>query len=183
MKGVTFFVALLFVVVSSVAFAAPAPQKVVDLGKGKLAELGKDKVIVKAVRADNAEGLTLDQIKKMDEEWIAAKKAKQTIPLMKEKLENACAKYLKETIMPAHPYITEIFVCNKMGANVCQTDLTGDYWQGDEAKHKDVFKKDVLVSEVEQEDGKNIAQVSVPVMMGKMHVGTMTIGVDVDKVP
>lgn len=184
MKGITFFVALLFAVVcSTVVFAGPAPQKVVDLANGQLGELGKDKTIVKAVRKDNAEGMTMDEIKKLDAEWIAAKKAKQTVPLMKERLENDCAKYLKDKILPAYPYITEIFVCNKMGANVCQTHLTGDFYQGDEAKHTDVYKKGVLVSEVEQEDGMNIAQVSVPVMMGRLHVGTMTIGVNVDKVP
>ncbi|NLV25159.1 MAG: hypothetical protein GXY54_10315 [Deltaproteobacteria bacterium] len=183
MKGVSLFVALLFVVVcSAMVFAAPAPQKVVDLANTKLAELGKDKIVVKSVRAVNAEGRTMEEIKKIDEEWIAAKKAGTTIPLMTELMGNNCAKQLKE-MMAAHPFITEIFVTGNMGGNVCQTALTGDFWQGDEAKFKDVFKKGILVGEVEQEDGKNISLVSVPVKMGELHVGTMHIGVDVDKVP
>ncbi|NLC71333.1 MAG: hypothetical protein GX751_08245 [Desulfuromonadaceae bacterium] len=183
MKGVSFLVALLFVVVSSVTvLAAPAPQKVVDLANGQLAELGKDKVIVKAVRRTNAEGRTMDEIKKIDEEWIAAKKAGTAYPLMTEMMENDCAKHLKE-IMAAHPFITEIFVTGNLGGNVCQTAPTGDFWQGDEAKFKEVYKKGILVGEVEQEDGKNISLVSVPVKMGELHVGTMNIGVDVDKVP
>jgi len=183
MKGVAFFVALLFVAVcSATVFAEPAPQKVVDLTKSKLVELGKDKIVVKAVRKDNAEGRTMDEVKKMDEEWIAAKKAGTTIPLMDKLMTNDCAKQLKE-IMAANPFITEIFVTNNVGANVCQTALTGDYWQGDEAKFQKVFKKEPLIGDVEQEDGKNIALVTVPVKMGEMHVGTMNIGVDVDKVP
>jgi len=182
MKGVSIFVALLFVAISStVVFAEPAPQKVVDLANTKLAELGKDKMIVKAVRKDNAEGRTMDEVKKIDEEWIAAKKAGNPYPFMTQLMENDCAKHLKE-IMAAHPFITEIFVTNNVGANVCQTAPTGDYWQGDEAKFKEVFKKGILVGEVEQEDGKNISLVSVPVKMGELHVGTMNIGVDVDKV-
>ena len=180
-KIAVFAAALVFIFVGS-AMAGPAPQKVVDLANGALAELGKDKVVVKEVRLQNADAMGINQIKAIDTEWIAAKKAGQKLPIMMEKLGNTCAKRLNE-LMAQHAFITEIFVTDNQGANVGQTAMTGDYWQGDEAKFKDVYKKGVLVGEVEVDDGKNIAQVSVPVIMGKRHVGTMTIGVDVDKVP
>jgi hypothetical protein len=182
MKKIAIFSAVLVLIFVGSAIAGPAPQKVVDLANGALTELGKDKIIVKQVRLQNAEAMGINQIKAIDGEWVEAKKAGQKLPIMMEKLGNRCAKRLQE-IMAQHPFITEIFVTDNQGANVGQTAMTSDYWQGDEAKFKDVYKKGVLVSDVEVEDGKNIAQVSVPVVMGKRHVGTMTIGVDVDKVP
>jgi hypothetical protein len=181
MKKFAIFAAFVFFFVGS-AVAGPAPQKVVDLANGALAELGKDKIVVKEVRKANADAKTMKQIEAIDTEWKAAKKAGQKIPLMDELMSNKCAKRLNE-MMAEHAFITEIFVTDNQGGNVCQTGMTGDYWQGDEAKFKEVFKKGVLVADVEVEDGKNISQVSVPVVMGKRHVGTMTIGVDVDKVP
>jgi hypothetical protein len=182
MKKAAIFTAVFFFVLAGSALAEPAPQKVVDLANTTLADLGTDKVVVKEVREVNGEGRTLDEIKKIDEEWIAAKKAGQKIPLMDELMSNKCAKRLNE-MMAENPYITEIFVTGRAGGNVCQTGMTGDFWQGDEAKFKEVFKKGVYLSEVEVEDGKKIVQVSVPVKMKALHVGTMTIGVDVDKVP
>ena len=182
MKKIAIFAAALVLIFVGSAIAGPAPQKVVDLANGALAELGKDKIVVKAVRAQNADARTMKEIEAIDKEWIAAKKAGQKIPLMDELMSNKCAKQLNE-LMAQHAFITEIFVTDNQGANVCQTGMTGDFWQGDEAKFKKVFKGSVLVSDVEVDDGKNISQVSVPVVMGKRHVGTMTIGVDVDKVP
>jgi hypothetical protein len=93
---------------------------------------------------------------------------------------------LKE-IVAQHAFLVEIFVMDNQGANVCQTDKTGDYWQGDEAKFKKSYmdgKGEVFVDEVEYDDGMkaNISQVSVPVMdMGKA-IGAITFGVNVDKV-
>jgi hypothetical protein len=158
------------------------PQAVANLATGPLSEFGKDEIIVEAVMDQNSLAQTADQIKARDEKWQAAKEAGDLEPFMKAAMDNPCAKRLKE-MMEEHPFITEIFVTDNQGANVCQTGLTGDYWQGDEAKFKEVFKKGILVSHPEMEDGLNITQVSVPVVMGKRHIGTMTIGVDIDKVP
>jgi hypothetical protein len=163
------------------AHASPAPASVVKLANSTLAALGQDSVVVKAVNHANAKGTSLQAIQTIDKEWIAAKKAGKKLPIMNEMLSNDCAKHLNQ-IMAKHGYITEIFVTDNQGANVCQTGMTGDYWQGDEAKFQKVFNKGVLVSEVEKDDGMNVSQVSVPVADGKRHVGTMTIGVNVDKV-
>ena len=163
------------------ANASPASPAVVKLANSTLAGLGQDSVVVAAVKQANAKGATLQQIQDIDKTWIAAKKAGNKLPIMQEMLGNDCAKHLKQ-VMGKHAYITEIFVTDNQGANVCQTGMTGDYWQGDEAKFTKVFNKGVLVADVEKDDGINVSQVSVPVVDGKKHVGTMTIGVDVDKV-
>ena len=183
MRKVAFFTALIFVLIGSAAvFAGPAPQKVVDLANTQLAPLGADQAVVGAVNAANAEGKTMKQIEEMDTQWKADKKAGKTAPYMTELMENDCAKQLN-SIMAAHPFITEIFVTDNQGANVAQTGGTGDYWQGDEAKFQKVFNQGILVADVEEDGGKNVSQVSIPVLDGDKHVGTMTIGVDVDQVP
>ena len=183
MRKVAFLTALVFLLISSaIAIAGPAPQKVIDLANSQLASLGTDAAVIQAVSAANAEGKTMTQIEELDAQWKADKKAGKTAPYMTELMENDCAKQLK-ALMAQHPFITEIFVTDNQGANVAQTGGTGDYWQGDEAKFQKVFNQGVLVSDVEQEDGKNISQVSVPVLDGQTHIGTMTIGVDVDQVP
>ena len=177
MKGTTVLVALLFV--ASTAFAA-APQKVLDLANGDLAKMGEDATIVAAVKAQNAQGITMDQIKKIDEEWIATKKAGNKPELMVQKMNNDCAKYLNE-LKGKSAYITEIFVTDNQGGNVCQTDPTSDYWQGDEAKFTKVFNGAPIASDVEVDDGINVSQASVPVVDGGKHIGTITIGINVDK--
>lgn len=183
MRKIALFTASIFVLVcSSAAFAGPAPQNILELANSQLALLGSDATVVKAVKAANAEGRTLAQIEALDAQWRADKKAGNTPAYMAELMANDCSGHLK-SLMAKHSFITEIFVTDNQGANVAQTGGTGDFWQGDEAKFKEVFNKGILVSDVEQEDGKNISQVSIPVLDGSTHIGTMTIGVDVDRVP
>ena len=177
--GVCLIVAMAF----GTAFAEMPTAKVMDLAKTTLADIGKDPVIVKAVAADNAKMESMADIEAMDNKWKAEE---GTADYMKALMENDCAKHLKD-IVAQHPFLVEIFVMDNQGANVCQTDKTGDYWQGDEAKFKKSYmdgKGEVFVDEVEYDDGMkaNISQVSVPVMdMGKA-IGAITFGVNVDKV-
>ncbi|MBN2428066.1 MAG: cache domain-containing protein [Deltaproteobacteria bacterium] len=183
MRKVAFFSALVFVLMSSaVAFAGPAPQKVIDLANSQLAALGMDAEVVKAVNAQNAEGKTMKEIKKIDNRWIDDQGTGGTPALMPGLMSNDCAKQLYN-LMEQNAFITEIFVTDNQGANVCQTGPTSDYWQGDEDKFTKVFNKGVLVADPKDDEGKTISQVSVPVVDGQTHVGTMTIGVDVDLVP
>jgi len=174
---------MVFVGVAESVYAEGPPGKIVGYAHSKLAALGQDSAIVKAVKDGNAMGKSLDEIKAMDDKW----KAEEGVAdYMKALMENDCAKKLKK-IVDADDAIFEIFVMDNQGANVCQTDKTGDYWQGDEGKFTESFaggKGKVFVDAVEYDDGlkANISQVSVPVMDGGKAIGAMTIGVLVDKV-
>ena len=71
-KIMTVIVAVMFLIVgSTLVFAEKAPQKVIDLANSKLAGLGTDPVIVKAVKAENAKGKSLEQVKDLDKKWKA----------------------------------------------------------------------------------------------------------------
>jgi hypothetical protein len=175
----------MFLVVTAglVCAGEKAPQKVVDLAYGKLANLGTDPVIVNAVKAQNAKGQTLAQIQKMDGTW---KGTPGVADYMKAMMDSDCGKHLAQ-IQGGAPFYAEIFVMDNQGANVAMTDKTSDYWQGDEAKFKNSYKGgkgEVFVDEVEFDDSTQayLVQVSVPVLDGAKAIGAITIGIDVDKV-
>ena len=165
------------------AGAEQAPQKVVDLANSTLAKLGTDPVIVAAVRAENAKGKTLDQIKDMDGKWKATP---GIADYMQALMSSDCGQYLRKTLN-SQPYYAEIFVMDNQGANVAMSDKTSDYWQGDEAKFQKSYNGGngaVFVDEVEFDDSTQayLCQVSVPVIDGGKVIGAITIGVDVEKI-
>ena len=184
MKRITVIAVMCLVVASfGMAFAAEkAPQAVTDLANSKLAEIGKDPVIVNAVKAANAERKSLSSIQALDAKW----KGKAGVAdYMQALMENACGKYMRD-LQNAVSYIAEAFVMDNQGANVCMTDKTSDYWQGDEAKFKNSFnggKGSVFVDEVEFDDSTQtyVSQVSVPVVDGDKVIGAITFGVDIDQ--
>ncbi|MCP4694001.1 MAG: hypothetical protein GY859_38560 [Desulfobacterales bacterium] len=177
-------VGVFFLISSGVVFAGEkAPQKVVDLANSTLAKLGDDPVIVEAVKAENAKGKTLDQIKATDKKW---KGHAGVADYMQAMMDSKCGKHLAG-IQNGAEYYAEIFVMDNQGANVCMTDKTSDYWQGDEAKFKKSFKGGagaVFIDEVEFDDSAQayLVQVSVPVKDGGAVIGAITVGIDVDKI-
>jgi hypothetical protein len=160
-----------------------APQKVVDFANSTLVKLGADPVIVQAVKGENGKGKTLEQIKEIDEKWKATP---GIADFMKAMMESECGKHLQD-IQKKTSYYAELFVMDNKGANVCMSDKTSDYWQGDEAKFTKSFNKGagaVHVGKVKFDDSTQayLSQVSVPVMDGKKVIGAITIGIDIDQV-
>jgi hypothetical protein len=163
--------------------AETAPQVVVDLAQSTLAKLGSDPVIVAAVKAQNAQGKSLDDIKALDDQW---KDTPGIVDYMRAIMESDCGRHLQE-IQNSADYYSEIFVMDNQGANVAMTDKTSDYWQGDEAKFTESFKDGagaLYLGEVEFDDSTQayLVQVSVPVNDNGAAIGAITIGVDVDRI-
>ena len=184
-KQVTLIITGLFIVMGvGLAFAGEkAPQKVVDLAQAKLADLGTDPVIVAAVKAENAKGKTLDQIKETDKEWLAHA---GIADYMRALMDSECGRRLRK-IQAGAPYYAEIFVMDNQGANVCMTDKTSDYWQGDEAKFQKSYNNGqgaIFVDDVEFDDSAQayLVQVSVPVKDGGAVIGAITFGINVDQI-
>jgi len=183
-KTLTLILAGLFLVAGvNLALAEKAPQKVVDLANGELAKVGADPVIVEAVKAENAKGKTLDQIKEKDKTWKATA---GIADYMQALMDSECGKHIAG-IQNSSEFYAEIFVMDNQGANVAMTDKTSDYWQGDEAKFKKSFNGGsgaVFVDDVEFDDSTQayLVQVSVPVKDGDTVIGAITFGIDVDKV-
>jgi hypothetical protein len=177
-----FVLAGVFVLCGSVLAGEKAPQKVLDMVP-KLTKIGTDPAIVQAVNAQNAKGVSLDKIKEMDKAWMATAGVND---FMKSLMESACARKIK-SIQASAPYFAEIFVMDNKGANVCMTDKTSDYWQGDEAKWTKSYNNGAGgtdVSDVKFDDSTQSyeVQISFPVKDGAKVVGAVTVGVNVEKV-
>ena len=175
-------VTLVFAVCGIAAAGEKAPQEVIDLANGTLVGIGVDPVIVESVNTENGKGKSLASIKEHDEKW---KGTAGIADFMQALMISACGTHLKG-LQDSKAYYAEIFVMDNQGANVCMTDKTSDYWQGDEAKFKDSFaggKGAVHVSDVKFDDSTQayLVQVSVPVKDGDKVIGAITFGIDLDK--
>ena len=175
----TIMILIATVICVAMAFGT-ALADAMSVAKGELAPIGYDPKIVEAVKAQNAKGLTMDYINKLDKAW---KGQPEDTWFIKEVRQRECSGYSR-AIIKLVPYMFEIFVMDNQGANVCMSGTTGDYWQGDEAKWQKSFaegKGAIFVDEPEEEDGKMVQQISVPVMDGGMAIGAITFGVYPDK--
>lgn len=184
-KALTLIIVGMFMAVGTgmVVAAEKAPQKVVDLSSTTLAKLGTDPLIVKAVKAENAKGKTLNQIQALDEKWKAFAGVADYMQAM---MDSECGKHLRN-VQSSAPYYAEIFVMDNQGAILAMTDKTSDYWQGDEAKFKKSYtggSGTVFVDEVKFDESAqaSLVQVSVPVKDGDKVIGVITIGIDVAKI-
>lgn len=143
-----------------------------------------DPAVVDAIKAQNIANAKLknNEINTLDNGWIE----KTNPALIESKMHNDLSTFLRKKKENLGPIIVEIFVFDKKGLNVGQTDMTQDYNQGDEAKYWRTYKAGpdaIYIDEVELDDGKNVSQASLTIKdpeTGKA-IGAVTVGIDVDK--
>ena len=160
----------------------PAPEQVVALAHAKAVSLAADPVVVDAVRTRNAKKTSLVDIRHLDERWQATP---GIAPFMASLMDSSCGPRLRSA-QAEEDYYSEIFVVDNQGANVCMTDKTSDYWQGDEAKFSKSFTGgggQVFVDEVKFDDSTQayVVQASVPIVDGGAAIGVLVVSIDVDK--
>ena len=190
--AIIFVVPLLFVVSADASQADviatlkkeidASPDASADLktfAKDKLIPLCTNPVFVKAVTEQNAKGISLDEIKKIDEEWQAAE---EFLPIHEELTTNACAKEINH-ITASLSKLTEVFVMDNQGANVGQNEITSDYWQGDEPKWTHSYNDgkggvDISKPKLDKSTNRTDQKVSLPIIdtSGKV-IGAICIGV------
>ena len=90
-------------------------------------------VIIDAIKAQNIANadLTEAQIIDLDNVWRAETDASSR-PMIDEILANAVSALLANYKDASMGMVTEIFIMDNKGMNVGQSDVTSDYWQGDE---------------------------------------------------
>ncbi|MEZ5357257.1 MAG: PDC sensor domain-containing protein [Candidatus Zixiibacteriota bacterium] len=159
-----------------------ATPELKKFAKDKLLPLCTNAIFVKAVTEQNAKGITLDEIKVLDDKW---QHAEDFLPIHEEMLGNACAKEI-QSIAKANTIITEMFVMDNQGANVGQNEITSDYWQGDEAKWINSFNDgkggvDISEPKLDKSTSKIDQKVSLPIIdaSGKV-IGAVCVGVTLD---
>lgn len=147
-----------------------------------------DPVVVSAIKAQNLSNssLTQSEIDKMDKQWRSETSAGGGA-LISRVLGNELSKYLGGVKSDGRGVYTEIFVMDNKGLNVGQSDVTSDYWQGDEAKWKKTYlagADSMLIDEVEFDESTQTfqSQLSLPVMDPATNevIGAITVGINVE---
>ncbi|MBS4017528.1 MAG: hypothetical protein KGZ68_04750 [Dechloromonas sp.] len=156
--------------------------------KANVATWLSDPLLIGAINEQNAAhaGLTQADIDALDKQWRAEVEAASK-PLIDKVLGNALSKFLAARQSESGGMITEAFVMDNKGLNVGQSDITSDYWQGDEGKWQKSFGAGagaIFVDEVEKDESTQTLQSQVSVAISDpatgQAIGAITLGIDVE---
>ncbi len=181
--------AAILMLTTGFASANEFEAELMTLAKGKIAEIAEAGNVISAVKAQNIETASFDQSKidAMDKTWRAETDASDQ-PMIDRVLDSPLSAFLADAQDASDGLFTEIFVMDARGLNVGQSDVTSDYWQGDEAKWKKTYGAGagaVHISELEEDDSTQTLQSQVSVTVvdpsnGNV-IGAVTFGVNVEK--
>ncbi len=172
---------------SSVAVAHQHETAMKGLANGKALAWVNNPTVIKAIKAQNAKHASLSQadIDRLDKTWRAETKASAK-PMIDAAMGNALSSFLKKVRADSQGLFTEIFVMDNKGLNVGQSDVTSDYWQGDEAKWKKTYKVGpdaVHIGKIKEDESTQMfqSQLSLSIIdpATKKVIGAVTIGVNV----
>lgn len=150
--------------------------------------LAKQTEIVEAVKLANQNPPLPEDLHALDARWIAAK---GQVPEAKQILDSTASVFLAKE-MEKRIYFKEAILTGKLGETIAVNGVASDYWQGDEEKFTEIFdtnlpsrKPDSYFSRARWDKSSKsmISQISVPVYDGQIMIGTLTVGVDLKRVP
>lgn len=143
-----------------------------------------------ALKKANRENLRLNAtlIKAKDEEWTRAF-VEQDVAFANGIINKKLSEQLRIIKQQEGDVITEIIVTDARGLNVAISDMTSDYWQGDEDKFIQVFGKSratLYVGDINYDESTRHFQVQVSFPLhahtSRESLGVMVVGVDVEKI-
>jgi hypothetical protein len=145
----------------------------------RVKKIAADPIVIAAIKEQNAKKVSLAEIQKIDKAWTDG-----DTKVSNEVSARPCSAKLQE-LLKKQPDLMEAFAMDDQGANVCMSDRTSDYWQGDEAKWQKSFnggKGGVNFDERKFDSSAKtvIVQVSVPVLDQGKVIGALTVGVKAD---
>ncbi len=184
----TLFLCTPFVALAGLAQAADTPPAMKAFVESDVMSWANDPVVIDAVTAQNADtaGVSEAQILEWDTAWRAqVGQAEQ--PLISDVMGRELSAYLKEKVAASGGRITEVFVMDALGLNVAASNVTSDYWQGDEDKYTKTYSMGsgaVFVDEVEFDESSQAYQGQISISLtdpasGQV-VGAMTIGLNAE---
>lgn len=128
--------------------------------------------------------LSQADIDALDTQWRAERETEDK-PLISATLSSPLSNYLLRIQAGALGLYTEMFITDANGLNVGQSAITGDYWQGDEAKFANTFPVGpdaVFIDEAEWDEDWQIwraqLNMSIPDETGTRAIGAATIEVN-----
>lgn len=131
---------------------------------------------------------TKQEITERDKKWREAF-AKDDFSYSIDMVNQELSAHLREIKKQSQDMITEIIITDARGLNFAISDMTSDYWQGDEEKFTEVFSKPATTmhfGEINYDESSKRFQLhlSVPLYTEEKFepLGVMVFGVDVEKV-
>ena len=183
--------------VLALAAVSSGPAHAADEHEARLREIVQTKImpfvrrsiVVDSVNTQNREHASLNarQISRLDKIWKDEVK-RAGGALINEVLASPLSNYLKQVKQANGNLFTEIYVMDNKGLNVGQTDITPDYWQGDEGKWQKTFLSgigSVRIGKIKKHKstGKRQSRVTVTIVDPSTNrvIGAVTIGVNADE--
>jgi hypothetical protein len=154
----------------------------------EIAAWANDGILIDAIMSQNTTTTAFDQseIDALDTAWRNEVGHADT-PTISPIISNAAAEYLRERVAASGGRITEIFVMDARGLNVAASDVTSDYWQGDESKFTEthgIGSGAVHISDVELDESTQRYQGQISLTItdpaSGQPIGAMTVGVDAE---
>ena len=123
-----------------------------------------------------------DTIDALDAQW-RSEHDRDEQPLISAVLSNPASSYLTRVQALSVGLYTEIFVMDRNGLNVGQSNISSDFWQGDEDKFQQTYDNGagaLFVDEAEFRDdiGVWVAQVNVTIDQDGVAIGAATFEVN-----
>jgi hypothetical protein len=147
-----------------------------------------DPLIVASLKVQNRANarLTSADITALDAEWIAEVENERR-PMIDKTLSSAVSQFLRAREEDASGTITEIILMDARGLNVGQSDVTSDFWQGDEVKYTMTYLSGpsaIFVDEALRDDSTQTFQSQISATItdetGKP-IGAIAVGINLDQ--
>ncbi|MBL1421514.1 MAG: hypothetical protein COC24_013470 [Alphaproteobacteria bacterium] len=176
------------ILATQVMAAGPHVAPLEEFAKTTVAEWIANPAIIAAIKAQNAKNAALseDQIIELDKKWRAETKA-SSHPMIDGLLNSDISKTLADYRDSTTGMVTEIFIMDNKGLNVAQSDITSDFWQGDEGKWQKTYlvgPDTVFVDEIETDESTQTLQsqmsMSIKDPATGEAIGAITVGVNVE---
>ena len=181
--------ACILIGLAAVSFSATGQPQI---SESELEELLKVKVrtvqhmalnplLVRAVRQQNAAGLTPEEIARRDKAW---RSTEELTPFKLSLQTSPAGRFLREQVQRSTSF-NEAFLTDDQGANVAAFPATSDYWQGDEDKWIESFNGGdgrIFIGALELDESTNTvaAQISAPVLDRGVTIGVLVVGVTIN---
>ena len=173
---------LLLFPLSAMTQGSDVPKAIITFSEEILMPFARSTPVLVAVRNQNQRGVSLEEIQRIDRDWIATPGITRfMLNLMSN--DGALALYNLEE---QNKFIVEAFIMDNLGANVALTKKTSDYWQGDEAKFIQSYNNGlgaIHYSDIEYDESTDdiVIQVSVPVMDQNRAIGAITFSISLER--
>lgn len=184
----TFLLSAPLIALAGFAQAVDAPPAMKAFVESDVMNWSQDALVIDAINAQNAEtaGASEAQILEWDTTW-REQVGQPDQPFIGEVMGNDLSAFLAQQVEASGGRITEIFVMDALGLNVAASNVTSDYWQGDEDKYAKSYGMGagaIFVDEIEFDESSQTYQGQISVSLtdpatGAV-VGAMTVGLNAE---